>query len=159
MLYEIFLVSNNHFRGLAVRCPHWEVQIGDCSLLSLIIFFLFCIPSYISIQFVTFRFCVKSMLCEISLVSNNHFNVLAVRCPPWEAQVGDCSLLSLIILFCVPSYFSRVHHFWWDFGICDRPFNPTIEIVTVCLRGSLIISHQWFENWHSSGYSTRRMAL
>ena len=36
--------------------------------------------------------------------------------------------------FCVPSYISGVH-FRWDFCLCDRFFNLTIEVVTFCLHG------------------------
>ena len=32
-----------------------------------------------------------------------------------------------------PSYMSEVHHFGSDFCVCDF-FNPTIEVVTSCLR-------------------------
>ena len=28
--------------------------------------------------------------------------------------------LPAFFFFCVPSYISGVHHFWWDFCICDR---------------------------------------
>ena len=31
---------------------------------------------------------------------------------------------------CVPSYISGVHHFGWDFCVCDHLFNPTIKFVT-----------------------------
>ena len=57
------------------------------------------------------------------------------------------NLLSLILCFfsfflffffflCVPSFISGVHHFWWDFCVCDCFFNSTIEVVTYRLRGS-----------------------
>ena len=37
--------------------------------------------------------------------------------------------------FCVPSYFSGVHHFGWDSCICDSFSNPTIEVFTFHLHG------------------------
>ena len=37
--------------------------------------------------------------------------------------------------FSFPSYISGVHHFGWDFCVCDCFFNPTIEVVTFCLHG------------------------
>ena len=37
---------------------------------------------------------------------------------------------------CVPTYISGVHHFGWDFCLCDHFFlNPTIEVVTFHLHG------------------------
>ena len=38
-----------------------------------------------------------------------------------------------------PSYISGVHHFWWDFCVYDRFFNPTIKVVTFHLRGWCVL--------------------
>ena len=38
--------------------------------------------------------------------------------------------------FCVLSFSSGVHHFWWDFCVCEF-FNPTIGVVTFGLCGWL----------------------
>ena len=56
--------------------------------------------------------------------------------------------------FCVPSYISGVHHFGWDFCVCNRFFNPTIEVVTFhprgwCMLGMFLLpaftclGHEW----------------
>ena len=37
--------------------------------------------------------------------------------------------------FWVPSHISWVHHFWWDFWVCERFFNSTLEVVPFCLPG------------------------
>ena len=37
--------------------------------------------------------------------------------------------------FAFPSCISGVHHFGWDFCVCNCFFNPTIEIVTFHIRG------------------------
>ena len=47
--------------------------------------------------------------------------------------------------FCVLRYISRVHHFGWDFCICDPFFfffffYPTVEVVTFHLRGWCVLS-------------------
>ena len=34
-----------------------------------------------------------------------------------------------------PCQITGVHHFGWDFCVCDRFFNPSIEVVTFCLHG------------------------
>ena len=48
----------------------------------------------------------------------------------WAQQ--SCCLINQVMnqqLFsCVPSYMSRVHHFWCDFCVCDHFSNPTIEM-------------------------------
>ena len=57
------------------------------------------------------------------------------------------------------SYISGVHHFGWDFCVCDHFFNPTIEVVTFCLRGwcmlgvlaaSLHLSWTWMSGYFQS---------
>ena len=42
--------------------------------------------------------------------------------------VRDFFVCLLLFFFAFPSYISGVHHFWWDFCVCDRVFNPTIHI-------------------------------
>ena len=43
------------------------------------------------------------------------------------------------LFFCVTSYSSGVHHFGWDFCVCDQFFNPTIEVVTFRLHGGCML--------------------
>ena len=38
-----------------------------------------------------------------------------------------------------PSYISGVTTFGWDFCVCDRFFDPTIKVVTFCLRGWCVL--------------------
>ena len=51
-----------------------------------------------------------------------------------------------------PNYISGVHHFGWDFYVCDRFFffnfffNPTIEAVTFLFRGWCILGSVCY--WH-----------
>ena len=52
-------------------------------------------------------------------------------------------------------YFSGVHHFGWDFCVCDRFlfvffFNPTIEVVTFRLRGYMLRQFYVLPHWDRS---------
>ena len=54
---------------------------------------------------------------------------LQLGCPP-------CSKQSMVFFFiCVHSYISGVHHFCGDCYVCDRFFNPTMEVVIIPFRG------------------------
>ena len=61
--------------------------------------------------------------------------------PPMPREHWSASSSSSFF-FSFPSYISGVHHFGWDFCVCDRVYfffffflNPTIEVVTFRLRG------------------------
>ena len=57
--------------------------------------------------------------------------------------VGDSKIAAIgrfaeniFFFFCVHSNIIGVHHFGWDFCVCDHfYFNPTMEVVTFCLQG------------------------
>ena len=54
---------------------------------------------------------------------------LQPRCP-------SCNKQSMVFFFiCVHSYISGVHNFCGDFYVCDRFFNPTMEVVIIPFRG------------------------
>ena len=58
--------------------------------------------------------------------------------------------------FAFPSYISGVHHSGWEFCVCDRFFNPTIQVVTFRLRGWCVLGVFFVAGIHPSRTWTSR---
>ena len=59
------------------------------------------------------------------------------------------------------SYISGVHHFGWDFCVCDHFFNPTIEVVTFrlhgwCMLGVFVAGLHLSRTWMSGYFQSER---
>ena len=50
-----------------------------------------------------------------------------------------CCFVPIFLSFVFPSYISGVHHFWVRFLRMWLFFNPTIKVVTFCLRGWCVL--------------------
>ena len=77
-----------------------------------------------------------SLICVKSLVWVDHLSVVSVQCfgllaidESLSETVLFCKMFStdqiffFFFFFCVPSYISGVHQFWWDFCVCDFLFS------------------------------------
>ena len=49
----------------------------------------------------------------------------------------------VFFFFCISSYISGVHNFGWDFWVCDLFCDPTIEVISFCLRGWSALGVFW----------------
>ena len=81
-------------------------------------------------QFRLFKLMLTLLLSDV--VKQVYHNSHRERCH-WMRHRRQL-LYNLVFFFsCVPSYISGVHHFGWDFCVCDFS-NHTFEVVTFCLR-------------------------